>query len=77
MIREHFLLYRLASEPGISGNLEQSGNFVAPVKCHGKVREFYEIRKSQGILMGNWEKSGNFTYAKRISLKFLQNSFKW
>ena len=28
------------------------------------VREFCEIRKRQGILMQNWEKSGNFTCAK-------------
>ena len=40
----------MASGPGISGNLEKSGNFVALVKCQGKVREFREIWKSQGIL---------------------------
>ena len=34
-----------------------------------KVREFCEIQKSQGISMQNWEKSGNFTGTKRISLK--------
>ena len=67
----------MASEPGISGNLEKSGNFVALVKCLEKVRKFREIWKSQGILMQNWEKSGNFTCAKRISLNFLENSFKW
>ena len=67
----------MASGPGISGNLEKSGNFVSLEKCQGKVREFREIRKSQGILMRNWDKSGNFTCAKRISLKFFQNSFKW
>ena len=41
------------------------------------VREFHEIRKSKGILMQNWVKSGNFTCAKQISAEFLQNSFKW
>ena len=40
-------LDRVASGPGISGNLEKSGNFVAL----GKVREFREIQKSQGILI--------------------------
>ena len=35
--------YRVASGPGISGNLEKSGNFVALTKCQGKVREFREI----------------------------------
>ena len=59
----------MASGPGISGNLEKSGNFVAAEKCQGKDRGFPEIRKSRGILMQNWEKSGNFTCAKRISLK--------
>ena len=54
-------MHRVASGPGISGNLEKSGNFVALEKCQGKVREFCEIWKSQGILMQNWEKSGNFT----------------
>ena len=39
-------LYRVASRPGIPGNLEKSGNFVA-------------LEKSQGILW-NSEKSGNF-----------------
>ena len=67
---------RVASGLGISGNLEKSGNFVALEKWQGKVREFLEIRKSQGILIQNWEKPGNFTYAKRISPKFFQNSFK-
>ena len=38
----------MASGPGISENLEKSGNFVALEKCQGKVREFCEIRKSQG-----------------------------
>ena len=52
--------FRVASGPGISGNLEKSGNFVALEKSQGNVREFHEIRKSQGILMGNWEKSENF-----------------
>ena len=55
---------RVASRPGISGNLEKSGNFVTLAKCQGKVREFCEIRKSQGILTRNWEKSGNFTCVK-------------
>ena len=41
----------MASGPGISGNLEKSGNFVVLEKCQGKVREFCEIQKSQGILM--------------------------
>ena len=41
---------RVASGPGISGNLEKSGNLVALEKCQGKVREFCKIRKSQGIL---------------------------
>ena len=50
----------MARGPGISGNLEKSGNLVALKKCQGKVREFREIRKSQGILAQNWEKSGNF-----------------
>ena len=57
-------------------NWEKSGNFVALVKCQGKVREFHEIQKSQGILKRNLEKTGNFPCAKQISLKFLQNSFK-
>ena len=51
---------RVASGPGISGNLEMSGNFVALAKCQGKV----------GILTRNWEKSGNFTCEKLISPKF-------
>ena len=67
----------MASGPGISGNLEKSGNFVALEKSQGKVGEFYEIKKSQGILTINWEKAGNFTCAKRISPKFFQDSFKW
>ena len=54
----------MASGPGISGNLEKSGNFVALTKCQGKVREFREIWKSQGILTRSWEKSGNFTCVK-------------
>ena len=62
-------MYRVVSKPGISGNLEKSGNFVALEKSQGNVREFCEIQKSQGISMQNWEKSGNFTCAKRISLK--------
>ena len=46
------------------------------ILCHLKnVREFREICKSQGILTQNLEKSGNFTCAKRISLKLFQNSF--
>ena len=61
--------FRVASRPGISGNLEKSGNFVALEKSQGNVREFCEIQKSQGILIQNYEKSGNFTGAKRISLK--------
>ena len=40
---------RVASGPGISGNLEKSGNFMALEKCQGEVREFHEIWKSQGI----------------------------
>ena len=36
---------------------QQTWNFWKP----GKVREFCEIRKSQGILTQNWEKSRNFT----------------
>ena len=52
------------------GNLEKSGNFVALEKCQGKVREFREIRKSQGISTRNWLKSGNFTCVKWMSLKF-------
>ena len=67
----------MASGPGISGNLEKSGNFVMLEKSQGKVREFREIRKSQGILTRNWEKSGNFTCAKRILPKLFQDSFKW
>ena len=59
-----FFFFGLASSPGISGNLEKSGNFVALEKSHGKVREFREIQKSQGILMKNWGKSGNFTCVK-------------
>ena len=55
---------RVGSGPGISGNLEMSGNFVALAKCQVKVREFREIWKSQGILTPNWEKSGNFTCVK-------------
>ena len=31
----------MASGPGISGNLEKSGNFVALEKDQGNVREFY------------------------------------
>ena len=67
----------MASGPGISGNLEKSGNFVALEKCQGKVREFREIRKSQGILIQNWEESGNFSWMNRISRLFFQDSFKW
>ena len=67
----------MASGPGISGNLEKSGNFVALEKSQGKVRKFREIQKNQGILMQNWEKSGNFTCAKRISPKFFQDLFQW
>ena len=55
---------RVASRPGISGNLEKSGNLVALEKCLEKVKEFREIRKNQGILIQNWEKSGNFIYTK-------------
>ena len=65
----------MASRPGISGNLEKSGNFVALEKGQGKVMEFREIWKSQGILTLNREKSGNFISAKRISSKFFQDSF--
>ena len=54
----------MANRPEISGNLEKSGNFVALEKCQGKVGEFHEIWKSQGILAQNWEKAGNFTSMK-------------
>ena len=64
--------HRVASRPGISGNLEKSGNFVALEKSQGNVREFREICKSRGILTGNWEKSWNFTCSK-----LFQNSFRW
>ena len=67
----------MASGPGISGNLEKSGNFVMLLKSQGIVKEFREIGKSQGILTQNWEKLGNFTCTKRISPKFFQDSFKW
>ena len=50
-----YQFYRVASGPGISGNLEKSGNFVALVKCQGKVWKFREIRKSQGILFARNE----------------------
>ena len=66
----------VASRPEISGNLEKSGNFVVLEKSLGIVREFCEIRKSQGISKQNWEKLGNFTCSKRISSKFFQDSFK-
>ena len=72
----NFGIFTGASKPRISGNLEKSGNFVALEKCLGKVREFREIRRRQGILTWNWEKSGNFTCAKWLSLKFFQNLFK-
>ena len=68
---------RVASGPGISGKLKKSGNFVAFEKSQGKVSEFRESQKSQGILTRNWEKSANFTCVKRISPKFIQDSFKW
>ena len=55
---------RVTSRPGISGNLEKSGNFVALKKSQRNVSEFCEIRKSQGILRQNWKKSGNFICAK-------------
>ena len=51
MIVKIWSIIRVASGPGISGNLEKSGNFVALANCQGKVREFHEIRKSQGILL--------------------------
>ena len=54
----------MASGPGISGNLEKSGNFVALKKGQGKVREFHKIQKNEGILTLNWEKSGNFICVK-------------
>ena len=41
----------MASEPGISENLEKLGNFVALEKIQGKVGEICEIWKSQEILM--------------------------
>ena len=69
-------IYRVASRPGISGNLEKSGNFMALEKSQGNVREFRENQKSQGIIMQNWKKSGNFICAKQISPKFFQDSFK-
>ena len=56
--------YRLASGPGISGNLEKPQNFVAK-------------EKSQGILTCNWEKSGNFICMKQILTKVFKESFKW
>ena len=37
----------MTSGPGISGNLEKSGNFVALEKSQGKVKEFREIQKSR------------------------------
>ena len=37
---------RVASGPGISGNLEKSENFVALKKYQGKVRKFRENRKN-------------------------------
>ena len=44
------LEFRVVSGPGISGNLEKSGKFVALEKCQGKNREFsLKIKKSQGI----------------------------
>ena len=51
-----YILNRVASGPGISGNLEKSGNFVTLGKNQGKVGEFREIRRSQRSLMRNWEK---------------------
>ena len=42
---------RVASGPGISGNLEKSGNFVALEKCQGKVRNFMKFRKSETFNM--------------------------
>ena len=62
----------MASGPGISGNLEKSGNFVMLLKSQGIVKEFREIGKSQGILTQNWVKSKNFTCMKRISPKFFK-----
>ena len=44
--------------------------FCGTWKNQRKVREFREIRKCQGILTRNWEKLGNFTWAKRISPEF-------
>ena len=41
----------VASEPGISGNLEKSGNLAAFENSQGNVREFRKIHESQGILM--------------------------
>ena len=67
---------RVASRPGISGNLEKSRNFLALEKSQGEVREFHEIQKDQGILTQNWEKSGSFTCAKRMTPKFFQDSSK-
>ena len=56
----------MASGPGISGNLEKSGNLVALQKSQGNVREFCEIGKSQGILLVQNEYRWS-----------LQDSFKW
>ena len=68
-----FFLYsfisRVASGPGISGNLEKSGNFVTFEKS-GKSREFRKIRKSQGIFKRIREKSRNLTCSKLILPKF-------
>ena len=57
----------MASGAGISGNLEKSGNFVTLAKCHGKVREFREIWKCQGILTRNWEKSEK-VYSRELNI---------
>ena len=65
--------FRVASGPGISGNLEKSGNFVALEKNQGIS---WNLEKS-GNLMGNWEKSENFTCGEWISKKFFHDLFKW
>ena len=68
--------FRVASGPGISGNREKSGNFVALEKSQGKVREFRENRKSQGILTKNWKSQG-ILLARNGYRRSLQDSFKW
>ena len=64
----------MASGPGISGNLEKSGNLVALEKSQEKVRKFREIEKSQGILMQNWKKSGNFVQFRKVREFYLRET---